>query len=72
MNIDYLLLITEFNNKLKLRKLNIDDVVIKMNQIEDMFKLNYSMSMKIKYLLLLMENINLIVVCFYTLIIMIF
>ena len=43
MNIDYLLLITEFNNNLKLRKLNIDDVVIKMNQIEDMLKLNYTL-----------------------------
>ena len=45
MNIDYLQLITDFNNKLKLRKLNIDEVVEKMNQIENMLKLNYSMSM---------------------------
>ena len=29
MNIDYLQLITDFNNKLKLRKLNIDEVVEK-------------------------------------------
>ena len=45
MNIDHLLIITEFNNKLKLRKLNIDEVVDKLKQIENMLKLNYSMSM---------------------------
>ena len=43
MNNYYLLLITDFNNNLKLKKLNIDDVVIKMNQIEDLLKLNYTL-----------------------------
>ena len=43
MNINYLLLITDFNNVLKLRKLNINEVVDKMNQFENMFKLNYTM-----------------------------
>ena len=43
MNSNYLLLITEFNNNLKFKKINIGDVVIKMNQIEDMLKLNYTM-----------------------------
>ena len=43
MNINCLLLITDFNNNSKLRKLNINEVVDKMNQFEDMFKLNYTM-----------------------------
>ena len=38
---NYLMLITEFNDNLKLRKLNINEVEDKMNQIEDMLKLNY-------------------------------
>ena len=40
---NYLMLITEFNNNLKLRKLTIDEVVDKMNQVEDMLKLNFTM-----------------------------
>ena len=42
MNNIYLLLITEFNNNLKLRKLNIDEVVDKMNEIENLLKLNFT------------------------------
>ena len=42
MNINCLLLITDFNNNLKLRKLNINEVVDKMNQFENMFKLDYT------------------------------
>ncbi len=37
---NYLMLITEFNDNLKLRKLNINEAEDKMNQIEDMLKLN--------------------------------
>ena len=40
---NYLMLITEFNDNLKLRKLNINEVEDKMNQIEDMLKLNFTM-----------------------------
>ena len=42
MNNIYLLLITEFNNNLKLRKLNINEVVDKMNEIENLLKLNFT------------------------------
>ena len=43
MNINYLQIITDFNNDLKLKKLNINEVVDKMNQIEDILQLNYTM-----------------------------
>ena len=42
MNNIYLLLITEFNNNLKLKKLNINEVVDKMNEIENLLKLNFT------------------------------
>ena len=38
---NYLLVITEFNKKLQLKKLNINEVIDKMNQIEDLLRLNY-------------------------------
>ena len=38
---NYLMLITEFNKNLKIKKSNINEVVDKMNEIEDLLKLNY-------------------------------
>ena len=42
MNHINLLLITEFNNNLKLKKLTIEEVVDKMNEIENLLKLNFT------------------------------
>ena len=41
MSNNYLSLITEFNKNLKMKNLNINEVVDKMNQIEVLLKLNY-------------------------------
>ena len=42
MNHINLLLITEFNNNLKFKKLTIEEVVDKMNEIENLLKLNFT------------------------------
>ena len=65
MNINYLLLITDFNNNLKLRKLNINEVVDKMNQFEDMFKLNYTMRTNKNKVFTIDEGIYIFNCCLY-------